>query len=423
MTIVAVIIFAILLAMLAGPVLYLLLLVIAAAFRRERRAIQEFGRTPHRYLILIPAHDEAQILPATLEWVKKLRINHPDAQPPTVVVVADNCTDSTAQIAFQAGVKVYERHNLDKRGKGHALEWAFERIPVDFPAYEAVVIFDADTMPDLDFLNAAERTLQSGAQVIQGRYDVLKPGQTWRTALMYVAFVLYNHIRPLGRLALGLSDGLRGNGMVFRREILERFPWQAFSLVEDIEYGNRLASAEVKVTYAPGAKIYGQAAANGAQATSQRLRWEGGRLAQARQDVPSLMKLAFKRRSFIPFDRAADLIIPPLGLLMALTMVLAVLNLAIWWWLGDPALGWLSLGWLALIAGEVSFVLGGLLVARAPGRAYLALVFAPIFIAWKMRIYAILLLRRIPSEWVRTERTKIEAADAPIQAASTAKLK
>ncbi|MEI6043207.1 MAG: glycosyltransferase family 2 protein [Chloroflexota bacterium] len=404
----------------ALPVFYLLFLMLAAAFYRRprfpdpKKETIPATSTPDHFVILIPAHNEALTLPATLETIKALRA---DSANPLIVVVADNCSDETAELARQAGVLVYERHDAELRGKGHALQWAIRRLMAEYDPsqFNTLVIFDADTVPDAAFLQEAQYVLKRGGQVLQGRYDVLKPTESWRTILLYAAFVIYNHIRPLGRVTLGLSDGLRGNGMVFRREILERFPWEAFSLVEDIEYTTRLALAGLSVTYVPQAKLYGQAAATGKQATSQRMRWEGGRWAQAKQDVPPLLRRAIAKADFVAFDRAFDLIIPPLALLVMGLVALTVVDVGLWLVLGGELLGATVLAWLGLLAGMVLFVFGGLLVARAPFFAFIALLFAPFYIIWKMRIYAKMLFRRIPQEWVRTSRSKIELADAQSQ--------
>lgn len=405
----------VLLVICAAPVVYLLFLMIAAAFYRRPNLTKEISKEADRFVILIPAHNESLTLPATLKTIKTLQAEE-NAPAPLVVVVADNCTDDTAEIARREGVLVYERYNTELRGKGHALEWAIKRLTGEYDRREfsTLVIFDADTIPDQSFLQEAQHSLRCGNQILQGRYDVLKPTESWRTLLLYSAFVIYNHIRPLGRAALHLSDGLRGNGMVFRREILEQFPWQAFSLVEDIEYTTRLALAGFSVTYVPEAKLYGQAAATSQQAGSQRMRWEGGRWAQAKQDVPPLLKRAFSKADFVAFDRAFDLIIPPLALLAMALIVPTLLNFGLWLWLGG-ALGATMLGWLGLLAGMALFVFGGLLVARAPLYAYLALLFAPLYIIWKMRIYAKMLFRRIPQEWVRTQRAKIELTEVQTQ--------
>ena len=393
----------------ALPVLYLLVLMVAALFYRRPAPAERAGFSDEKFVILIPAHNEALTLPASLAAIKQLRAG----EAPLVVVVADNCTDDTAQLARQAGALVYERHDPDRRGKGRALQYGIERLLAEYDRsrFDTLVVFDADTLPDPAFLEEVRPALQSGGTVLQGRYDVLNPRTSRRTRLLYAAFLIYNHIRPLGRATLGLSDGLRGNGMVFRREVLERFPWQAFSLVEDIEYTTRLALAGLKVTYVPQARFYGQAAATGQQATSQRMRWEGGRLAQARQDVPPLLGRALAKADLVALDRALDLLIPPLALLVIALVAGTLVSAGWWWWLGGPLLAAGLIGWLGLLAGMGLFVFGGLAVARAPRYAYLALLFAPVYVIWKMRIYAKMLFRRVPREWIRTQRSKIEVPD------------
>lgn len=393
----------------AWPVLYLLVLMVAAAFYRRPVPPQQAGFTGEKLVILIPAHNEALTLPASLAAIQQMRAE----RAPLIVVVADNCTDETAALARQAGAQVYERHDLEKRGKGYALQYGIARLLAEYDPsrFDTLVVFDADTLPDPAFLDEVRLALRSGGTVLQGRYDVLDPRTSPRTRLLYAAFLIYNHIRPLGRATLGLSDGLRGNGMVFRREVLERFPWQAFSLVEDIEYTTRLALAGQKVTYVPQARFYGQAAATGRQASSQRMRWEGGRLAQARQDVPPLLGRALAKADLVAFDRALDLLIPPLALLVIALVAGTLVSGWLWWWLGGALLAAGLMGWLGLLAAMGLFVFGGLAVARAPRYAYLALLFAPVYVIWKMRIYAKMLFRRVPREWIRTQRSKIEVPD------------
>jgi len=402
----------ILLLLFVVPVGYLLFLMIAAAFYRQKRSTKA-EPAPFNYLILIPAHDEALTLPAVLPSILALRSGKGSRQP-RVVVVADNCTDNTADLARTAGAEVLERFNPTLGGKGYALEWAISQLMEKYgpDRFSALVILDADTVPDKNFLEEIDRVMLNGAVVAQGRYGILNQAEaSWRTHLLSTAFLIYNHVRPLGRAALGLSDGLRGNGMAFRRDILERFPWQAYGLVEDIEYANRLVKAGLKVTYAPAALIYGQGASSRKQATVQRMRWEGGRFRQVRADVPSLLRVAVTRPSFSAFDRALDLLIPPLALLALLLGGLTVLDVILWLLLGGAWLTATVVGWLVLILGLLIFVIGGLAVARAPKAAWMALVFAPFYILWKMQIYIRMLVFKAPKQWVRTPRSTIETRD------------
>jgi 1,2-diacylglycerol 3-beta-glucosyltransferase len=399
----------------AVPVLYLLFLMVVAAFYRRPSLQPDSTNQTFNYVILVPAHDEALTLPAVLPSIKALR-SSPTGQAPMVIVIADNCSDNTADLARQAGVQVWERQDVDRRGKGYALEWAIGRLIQEYgpDRFNALVVLDADSLPDNNFLQEVDYSLRCGAQVLQGRYDILKQHSTWRTHLLSTAFIIYNHVRPLGRAALNLSDGLRGNGMVFRREVLEELPWRCYGLVEDIEYANRLVLAGKKVTYAPQARLSGQGAGLRKQATVQRMRWEGGRFRQARKDIPGLLRYAVTKLSFSALDRALDLLIPPLAMLALFLGGFAALNAVLWLALGGSWLEVTLLGWAGLITGLMVFVVGGLLVGQAPRAAWAALAFAPFYIIWKLYIYGLMLVRRIPTEWVRTPRTIIDVKELPV---------
>src|SRR5262249_5144144 len=142
----------------AGSVAYLLFL-LASAARRSRRAASRTSPAGtaadhcERFVVVIPAHDEEMVIGATLSHL--FRQEYP-ADRYAVVVVADNCTDRTAEIARAAGATVLERTNTELRGKGYALDWAFDRLMKEDAgtAHEAAafVIVDADTAVDPAFL-------------------------------------------------------------------------------------------------------------------------------------------------------------------------------------------------------------------------------------------------------------------------------
>ena len=87
--------------------------------------------------ILIPAHNEAAVIHDTLSTLtSQMQVTD------RLVVVADNCTDTTATIARQAGAIVLERYNHQLRGKGYALDLGLRYLSKDAP--DVVVMVDAD---------------------------------------------------------------------------------------------------------------------------------------------------------------------------------------------------------------------------------------------------------------------------------------
>jgi cellulose synthase/poly-beta-1,6-N-acetylglucosamine synthase-like glycosyltransferase len=283
---------AVLLAVAALPLLaasaYLLLLVILSKLETGPSA----GPPRLRFDVIVPAHDEEQNIAQTvgallaLDWPRELF---------RVVVVADNCSDATAARAAEAGADVLVRNDATLRGKGYALQLAFEKSLAG--SADAVVVIDADTVVTQDLLRAFAARLERGAKAVQADYAVRNPDASWRTRLMSIAFSAFHQLRSTGRERLGVSCGLRGNGMCFSREVLREVPHEAFSIVEDVEYGIRLGEAGYRVHHAGEAHVYGEMVAGEKASRSQRRRWEGGRLQLAKLHGPRLLRLGLARRS------------------------------------------------------------------------------------------------------------------------------
>lgn len=376
---------------------YLLLLTIAALFARRTTALSPEPR--HRFAILVPAHDEERLLPETLASLGALDYPQPLYD---VHVVADNCTDRTAEIARRAGVHVYERFDTELVGKGHALNWLMKRVSESASqrVYDAFVIFDADTIVLPGFLRVMDARLARGENVIQGYYGVRDPARSWGVALRYAALAVLHYLRPLGRSVLGGTTGLKGNGMCLRAGIARRFAWSG-SLTEDIEYHVALILAGERVTFAPDAALEAEMPGTLRGAHTQNVRWERGRIQMIRAYVPRLLRAALRQRRFAPFDAAMEQLIPPTAVLTALIGACT---------LAGAGLGLVESGWagawagLALLAGEAIYLTTGLLLARAPARVWLALLYAPVFVAWKVGLYLRVLAGRDRQGWVRTER-------------------
>lgn len=373
---------------------YLLLLTIAAWFARRTTPLRQ-GPPTNRFVILVPAHNEEQLLPHLLASCQ--RLDYPRALF-SVYVVADNCSDRTVAVARAAGAVVHERFAPEQHGKGHALQWLLERLWASGEPHDAVVIVDADSDLSPNFLRVMDARLACGERVVQGYYAVRDPEQAVSTALRAVALIVLHYVRPLGRMVLGGSAGLKGNGMVFAAEVLRAHRWTA-SLTEDIEYHMALILAGERVMFAPDALVKAEMPSSLRAARSQNERWERGRIEMIRRFVPRLLRTALRRRSFLLFDAAVEQLIPPFAVLSALTLLTLALALLAG---HQVALG---LGLFALMA-QIVYVVTGLILTRAPGTVYRALLFTPMFLVWKIWLYLRILLGVKPERWIRTARNK-----------------
>ena len=379
-------------------VLYLDLLSIAAV--RGRRTPPE-ANPNYRFAILVPAHNEEALLPRLLASLAALDYPHDRVD---VHVVADTCTDRTADVARGAGVSVHERADAHQRGKGYALRWLLEELARQGVAYDAYVVVDADSVVVPSFLLVMNAYLLRGEVAIQGYYGVANAEHGWPAMLRYVALTLYNGLRPRGRAALGLSAGLRGNGMCFAAPIIERFGWGAFTLAEDVELHFQLVAEGIRVAYAPEASVRAEMPTTLRQARSQNLRWERGRLQMLRAFGPRLLHRAIERRDPACLDAVAEQLVPPLSVLTGITALTFIGSLVA----RDRAARRLA---TATLLGQLGYVATGLRLARATPRAYAALAMAPCYMLWKIGLYAVALASTQRTTWIRTARSTTD--DAP----------
>jgi len=345
------------------------------------------------FLVLVPAHDEAAVIQRTLAALHALE-GAPERRE--IVVIADHCADGTSDIARGAGATVLERRG-GARGKGAALAWALERMRGSGAQADVVVIVDADCVPAPNLLDAIERRIANGAAAVQADYVVANPDESAAAGLRYAAFRLQNTIRPRGREALGLSVGLQGTGMAFTRDLLERYPLATTSLVEDQEQHLALQAGGERVAFAAETAVESPMPTTLSGSADQQLRWESGRVRLLRAWGPPLFKGAVRHRDPIRAAALVELLVPPQSLLLAGNGTLVVAAAAF----DEPKVRRLA---AMSLAGQVVYVLGGLMVAGAPASAFVALALAPALVVQKLALVLRLVTGRGPNGFIRTER-------------------
>jgi cellulose synthase/poly-beta-1,6-N-acetylglucosamine synthase-like glycosyltransferase len=371
--------------------LYLLILTLLS--RAPPEALRSSRRL--RFDVIVPAHNEAAAIEGVVANLR--RLDWP-ADGFRVLVIADNCTDSTAALARAAGAEVLERHDTEHRGKGYALDFAFRASQARGWAY-AVVVVDADTEVSANLLEAFATRIENGAAVVQAHYCVLNSQASWRTRLMTIAMASFHQVRSRARERLQLSCGIRGNGWCITHRLLRQVPYRAFSLTEDIEYGIDLGLAGYRARYADEAHVAAMMVSGERAAGTQRQRWEDGRFQLIRSKTVPLLRAAKGPGGGICLDLALDLLVLPLSYVAVNVAALIVLAGAATLW--EPSMeGWM---WLGLGCGlSLSlYVLRGWQLSGVGMRGLVDLSRAPFFVLWKI----LLMLRAHKSaEWVRTKR-------------------
>jgi 1,2-diacylglycerol 3-beta-glucosyltransferase len=353
-----------------------------------------------RFDIVVPAHNESLGIASTVTSL--LAVDYPPALR-RVVVVADNCADDTAVKAREAGATVLERTDTERRGKGFALAHAFEWSLAQGFA-DACCVVDADSFASKNLLSAFSARLAKGAMAMQAHYGVANPNTSWRTRLMRIALAMFHQVRSTARERLGVSCGLRGNGMCFSVALLRDVTHDAFSLVEDVEYGIRIGHRGHRVWWVGEAVVLGEMVSSEAASRSQRQRWEHGRAELMKQHGWPLVSEALKKRSGMLLDLAMDVLVPPLsrvvlavGAGLIATWVLAV-------FFPSPALLAPLALFTACVVALSLYVGAGWLHSGTGVRGLMDLAFAPAYVAWKVALGFRGRAGQKPNTWVRTTR-------------------
>jgi cellulose synthase/poly-beta-1,6-N-acetylglucosamine synthase-like glycosyltransferase len=379
------------LVVLAVPVFVLLLQVLLAM---PALASADAPRRRPRLAVLMPAHDEAAGIAASLATIT------PQLAPgDRVLVVADNCADDTAAVAAAGGAEVVQRRDPTLRGKGYALDFGMRHLAQDPP--EVVVIVDADCAVAPGALARLAGECAATGRPVQALYLMHAPaGAGLRTRIAAFAWIVKNHVRPLGGLRAGWPCQLMGTGMAFAWTQLARAPLASGHLVEDLQLGLDLAVAGWPPRFCPHARVSSTFPQSAAGLDSQRTRWEHGHLGTIATQAPRLAVQALRQGRPALLALALDLAVPPLAALVL--MLAAVTGIAVLFALvgggARPLAAALVL--LALLALAV------LLAWRRHGQGVVTLrelLGVPLYVLGKLPVYA-RLFRSRQVEWVRTKR-------------------
>jgi len=380
-----------------------ILVALAAAYRAvfsiaylvtpHRQPPPAAGEDARRFAVLIPAHDEELLIDAVIRTIRAA--DYPQDRI-TIHVIADNCTDGTADRVRALGEQVHERHDPENPGKGQAIDWMLSRL--DLAAVDAVALFDADILVEPEFFLAMNRELLAGRRCLQGYYGIANPGESTLTRLLAATYVMKNLLFNAGKERLGLSVLLMGTGMVFRNEILAESGWQAMSIGEDLEQSFQLIARGERIHFVEDAVAHAQEATSLKQGTSQRQRWATGRRALNARARLTIAR-GLRTGSIHEVDAGLDLLMPSYSKLLnwtALALVASALAAPIS--LAPACVSGAALAW------QIAEVAVAMRIMGTDARVLASLAFAPVFLVWKGGIDLLAVAGYRRNAWTRTER-------------------
>jgi cellulose synthase/poly-beta-1,6-N-acetylglucosamine synthase-like glycosyltransferase len=351
------------------------------------------GRRP-RIAVLVPAHNESSGVGATIANLQAQLV-----PGDRILVVADNCSDDTADAVRRAGADVCERFDANLRGKGYALDFGVRRLAEDPP--EVVIVVDADCFVGPGALDRLARTALQTDRPVQGNYEIETPGKRGpMKKIAEFAYTVKSLVRPLGFYRLGLPGQLFGTGMALTWKMISTATLANGNIVEDMKLGTDLARAGHPPLFCAQAVVRSSFPASDDGTKIQRTRWEHGHMNMILSEAPKLLLEGITKGRMALIGMALDMSVPPLAFLSLLVMGMTVLSLL-----------------FALISGAAGPLVMAVVIVCAMGAAILLswwrygrqtlsaldLLMAVGYVFWKLPLYLKFFGGR-QKEWVRAKR-------------------
>jgi cellulose synthase/poly-beta-1,6-N-acetylglucosamine synthase-like glycosyltransferase len=372
--------------------------------RREKKIL-----TPKTtFAVLVAAHNEAAVIGPLVKNLQDL--DYPK-EFYDIYVIADNCSDNTAEIAAEAGAIVCERTNDVEKGKGFALEWMFNKLFSMDKQYDAVAVFDADNLVHPNFLKEMNNRFCKGDQVVQGYLDAKNPYDTWVSGTFAIAFWVIDRLYHLAKTNIGLSSVLGGTGMCISTDVLRRHGWGATCLTEDMEFTMKALCEGIKTTWAQDAIVYDEKPLTFMQSWNQRRRWAQGQFDVGQRFIPRMIREAFRQRDIRLLDGCLHLLQPYFLLISTIFVIISYIQFAfppfytnIYNFLPHHLM-------LFIMFGQYILPIIVLAIIRAKWKAWLYMLLYPVFIYSWIPIVFLGFLHRNEHEWSHTKHTRALSYD------------
>ena len=278
----------------------------------------------HKFMAVIPTHNEEAVIK---NLVESLAAQNYPKELYDIYVIADNCTDATAELAKEAGAIVLKRFDEKNKTKGHALNWFIKQKIEENADYDALCVFDADNIVDKNFLKNMNKKLCQGEEVVQGYRDIKNPTDSWIAGGYAIFYWMMHRFYHLARYNLGLSPLLNGTGFMVKFDLLKPNGWQTITLTEDIEFSLINIAQGRKLGWAVDAIVYDEQPVTFKASWSQRSRWTVGHLQCMKEYTGKLINGVKEYKTLMNFDGALYLFGIPM---MLLTFLLLGVNILLY---------------------------------------------------------------------------------------------
>lgn len=252
--------------------------VLVAWFGKKKKV--EHAPHNNNFAALICARNESTVIADLIETLKNQTY---DQSKLTVFVLADNCTDDTADVSRRAGAVVYERFNKEFVGKGYAMSELLKHIHDDYPKdfFDGYFVFDADNLLQKDYVEKMNDVFSQGKKIVTSYRNSKNIGDNWISAGIGLWFLRESRYLNYPRYLLNVSCAVSGTGFLFSNEVLKKIseghdePWPFHLLTEDLEFSVDQIVQDEKIAFAD-AEFFDEQPVSYKQSWHQRKRWSKG---------------------------------------------------------------------------------------------------------------------------------------------------
>lgn len=294
----------------------------------------------HRYAVVVSARNEENVI---VNLIKSIKSQTYPSEFVDIYVIADNCTDATAKLARDAGAYVYERFDMERVGKGYALEFFYNQIKekCGIRYYDAYITLDADNLLDREYITEMNKAYDAGHKIITSYRNSKNFEDNWISAGYSMWFMREAKFMNNPRMMLNTSCSVSGTGYLTDSSIIEENGgWNCFLLTEDFEFTcDRILKGD-KIAYCDSAIFYDEQPTKFKQSWTQRTRWTKGFLQVYQKSGRGLMRGMFtaKGSKFACYDMAMNIIPSIIIMLIEVAVWSAILCLTL---ISTPAaIGW-----------------------------------------------------------------------------------
>ena len=395
---------------------------IALIGKKKKNNIKEDNAALHKYAFIIAARNENAVIGNLIDSIKNQ--NYPK-ELIDVIVVADNCTDNTAEISRQHGAIVYERFNNILVGKGYAMDYVFNKIKEeygDYTCYDGYFVFDADNVIDVNYVKEMNKVFDSGYKVVTSYRNSKNYDTNWITAGYSLWFIREAKYLNNPRMMIKTSCAVSGTGYLVDSSIIKKnHGWKFHLLTEDIEFTVTNILDGEKVGYCGSAMFYDEQPTTFRQSWNQRMRWTKGFYQVLFKYGKDLFITMFKEKRM--FVSCYDMImtLAPATLLTLGTILLNIVlllcsgfNPVLFKQIFRPTIlailfGFFNFYMMLLVIGLITLITEWKKIL-APGRKKILYLFSfPLFIATYIPISIVALFKKV--EWKPIPHTVVKTID------------